>query len=169
MKLAVTDACIFIDLCDLRLNSAFFRLNVEVHTSLDVFNELYADQQQLLMAYQSVGKLTIHSLDQTDRLEIFQENYPRSLSMVDKTVLHLARKLNAILLSGDKAVRQYGKKRAIEYHGMLWIFDQLIENKILNQAQASAKLKELLVTNFIYQHSAELTREIQNRLKKWNT
>lgn len=51
MKLAITDACIFIDLHELDLTVKFFSLEIEVHTSLDVFNELYPDQQKILKAY----------------------------------------------------------------------------------------------------------------------
>ena len=41
MKLAITDACIFIDICDLEITQPFFALDLEIHTSVDVFNELY--------------------------------------------------------------------------------------------------------------------------------
>ena len=44
MKIAVTDACIFIDLCEVELTAPFFALHMEVHTSLDVFNEIYPEQ-----------------------------------------------------------------------------------------------------------------------------
>ena len=51
MKLAITDACIFIDLCDLEITQPFFALDLEIHTSVDVFNELYPEQQKILNAY----------------------------------------------------------------------------------------------------------------------
>lgn len=86
MKLAITVACIFIDLHDLDLTVKFFSLEIEVHTSLDVFNELYPDQQKILEAYISMNKLTIHNIQQSERLIIANSNYPFSLSEVDKTV-----------------------------------------------------------------------------------
>jgi hypothetical protein len=52
MKLAVTDACIFIDLIELQLTAHFFKLQIEIHTSLDVFNELFDNQKEILKAYQ---------------------------------------------------------------------------------------------------------------------
>lgn len=45
MKIAVTDACIFIDLIELDLVSPFFQLPVELHSTIDVINELYSDQK----------------------------------------------------------------------------------------------------------------------------
>ncbi|MBS1501477.1 MAG: hypothetical protein JST32_05415 [Bacteroidetes bacterium] len=167
MRVAVTDACIFIDLYDLKIFPHFFALELEVHTSIDVFNELYPEQQQLLQVYQSVGKLTLHTISENDRNKIITEGFPKSLSMVDQTVLYLARTLNAMLLSGDKAVRQYGKKIAIEYHGMLWIFDQLVASKVIQPGQAAGKLKELLSLNPYYQYSDELVKEVFARIKIW--
>jgi len=70
MKIAITDACIFIDLIDLRLMSEFFGLPLEIHTSLDVYNELFPDQQELLKAYQSTGKLFLHNRTQDDRIQL---------------------------------------------------------------------------------------------------
>jgi hypothetical protein len=41
-----------------------------------------------------------------------------------------AEKHNAILLSSDKVVSNTAKKRLIDYHGMLWIFDRLVAAEI---------------------------------------
>jgi len=167
MKIAITDACIFIDLHDLNLTISFFSLDLEVHTSLDVFNELYPEQQNLLKAFISVNKLTIHNLLEIDRLEILEAGYPRFLSEMDKTVLHLAKKYNVTVLSSDKLVRNYAKSQAIDYHGMLWIFDQFILEKILTTQEAIGKLNDLIRLNIIYQNNAKLMSEFKKRLDKW--
>ncbi len=167
MKLAITDACIFIDLCDLKLVSHFFQLDLEIHTSTGVFNELYPVQQELLRAFESFGKLTLHSISGEDRIVIYEEGYPRALSENDKIVLHLADKIDAIVLSSDKNVRHYAKKKAIEYHGMLWIFDQLVEAELITHKEASEKLQQLLKTNLVYRNNTELVTQMDIRLKKW--
>lgn len=41
MLIAVTDACIFIDLIELKITAPFFKLDIEVHTTIDVWNELF--------------------------------------------------------------------------------------------------------------------------------
>lgn len=56
MRIAVTDACIFIDLIELDLISDFFQLELELHTTVDVMNELFQEQKQVLIAYQKVVK-----------------------------------------------------------------------------------------------------------------
>jgi hypothetical protein len=168
MKLAITDACIFIDLHDLDLTVKFFSLELEVHTSLDVYNELYPEQQKILEAYISMNKLIIHNIQPEDRLFIANSNYPFSLSEVDKTVLFLAKKFSAIVLSSDKAVRNYAKNASIDYHGLLWIFDQLIEQAIISNQVACNKLKLLIKLNVIYQNNFKLMGEFKKRIEGWS-
>lgn len=167
MKLAITDACIFIDLCDLEIVSAFFQLAVEIHTSFDVFNELYPEQQDVLKQFQAKGQLTVHSISEQDRRIILETAYPRSLSDNDKTVLYLAKKLHAMVLSSDKTVRHFAKGHTIEHHGMIWVFDELVASSLLPAAVASTKLQQLIHTNFIYRNNAQLVSEMNTRLKKW--
>ena len=167
MKIAITDACIFIDIFDLKLTSRLFGLKVEIHTSLDVFNELYPEQREVLNAYMSVGSLIVHNILEADRISIYKEGFPNTLSESDKTVLYLAAKLEAMVLSSDKRVRYNAKIRSIEYHGMFWIFDKLVESSLISHKDASEKLKTLIMTNVIYQNNEELLTEMNNRLKKW--
>jgi len=169
LRLAVTDACIFIDLYDLDLVNAFFQLEIEIHTTTSVYFELYSEQQQILKAYQSIDRLIIHNLKEEDFLQIQSEPYPKSLSETDKSVLYLANKLGACVLSSDKTVRNFAKNKDIEYHGMIWIFDMLVELNILTKKEAANKLKQLVDTNFIFQNNKPLVDEIQKRFKLWNS
>jgi rRNA-processing protein FCF1 len=167
IKIAVTDACIFIDLYDLGLVALFFNLEIEIHTTSAVYFELYLEQQQVLKAYQSVDKLIVHNLQEKDFIEIYSEEYPKSLSETDKSVLHIANKLNACVLSSDKALRNCAKNKDIEYHGMIWIFDKLVETSVLTPKEAASKLKQLVATNFVFQNNQQLVAEIEKRLKIW--
>ncbi|MEL7601221.1 MAG: hypothetical protein AAGU18_14150 [Proteiniphilum sp.] len=74
LKIAVTDACIFIDLFDIDLITSFFGLELEVHTTSGVYFELNNEQQLVLKAYQSVNKLVIHNL----RLPMFCDPLTRA-------------------------------------------------------------------------------------------
>jgi predicted nucleic acid-binding protein len=167
MKIAVTDACIFIDLIELKLTSEFFALTIEIHTSLDVINELYPDQKEILKAYQSVGKLYVHNLSSEEKIKIHNGIISKALSDNDKTVIYLADKLNAIILSSDKAVRNFAKSKAIEYHGMLWIFDMLVELNLINSSKAIANIEFLFSRNIIYQNNTELISEKEKRINNW--
>lgn len=167
MRIAITDACIFIDLCQLQITSLFFLLDIEVHTSLDVINELYPEQQIVFSAFEKAGKLIVHNLSSADRIRILQQNFPKSLSASDQTVLFLASTLSALVLSSDKVVRQYAKKSTIEYHGMIWIFDQLVNKGLLEKPLALLKLQALIKHNRTYQNNLEMQAELDKRINKW--
>jgi|SRR5690606_26180897 len=167
LKIAVTDACIFIDLCDLDLVESFFMLDIEVHTTSSVYFELYDEQQRVLWAYQAADKLVIHGIKEEDFLQIHTEAYPKSLSEADKSVLHIANKLKACVLSSDKTVRNYARNKNIDYHGMIWIFDKLVESNILTKEDAAGKLEQLITANFIFRNNRPLVDEVEKRLKLW--
>lgn len=168
MRIAITDACIFIDLHNLILIEHFFGIDLDIHTSWDVVNELFDEQKQQLVSFVDAGKLVIHSIGEKERLNILQAPFPKALSEVDKTVLFLASKLDAIVVSSDKAVRNYAKKQSIEYHGMLWILDKLVELELLSKSEACIKLEKLIKGNMIYQNNVELVSEMNKRLRIWS-
>lgn len=167
VKIVVTDANIFIDLYDLGLTKSFFNLELEIHTTYSVLYELYSEQQEILQAYQSVGRLFIHNLQERDFVETYNENYPRSLSEADKSVLYVANNLNACVLSSDKTLRNCAKNKDIEYHGMIWIFDKFVETATLTPQEAKAKLNQLVASNFLFRNNQKLAEEIEKRMKVW--
>jgi len=167
MKIAITDTCIFIDLHELNLTNTFFSLNIEVHTTLDVLKELYSEQRELLSVKESSGKLTIHSISDEERGIIQTLGLSRGLSETDKTVLFLAEKVDAIILSSDNLIRKIAKQRGIQRHGLIWIFDQLVEQCYLTFSEAHQKLTELKSMNLMYHNNPKLDVEIENRLQKW--
>lgn len=167
VKIAVTDANIFIDLYDLGLTKYFFSLDLEIHTTSAVLYELYPEQQEILQVYQSVGRLEVHNLLEQDFVEIHNEDYPRSLSEADKSVLHIANKINASVLSSDKTLRNCAKNKDIEYHGMIWIFDKFVGTSTLTPKEAKNKLKQLVAVNFLFRNNQLLVEEIDKRLKIW--
>ncbi len=167
LRIAVTDACIFIDLLDLELTSSFFGLNLEIYTTGEVMNELFLRQQEILKAYQIVGKLTVHNLTSDDLLAIQSTNYPKALSQQDRSVIHLATQLHAMVLSSDGVVRKYAKKSALETHGIFWIFDQLVEHQLLTKKTAINKLSRLMNVNLMYRNNVQLRKEVNLRIKLW--
>ncbi|SFC65494.1 hypothetical protein SAMN05421747_11783 [Parapedobacter composti] len=83
-----------------------------------------------------MDKLTVHILQQSDREAMRGFGFPRSLSEMDCTVLYLAERLDAMVLSSDKVVRNFAKRKSIDYHGMLWIFDELVRQERIGAATA---------------------------------
>ena len=167
VSVVVTDACIFIDLHDLELTNSFFNLDLDVHSTSAVMYELHVEQRQILEAYQSVKMLTIHNLQEKEFIEISSEAYPKSLSETDKSVLFIANKMNACVLSSDKVLRNCAKNKGIECHGMIWLFDKFVEKGILTTKEAATKLNLLVASNFVFRNNRQLVEEIEKRLKLW--
>jgi len=168
VKLAISDACIFIDLFELKLTPLFFSLDLEILTSANVMNELNAEQKQVLKPYTDSGELTVHNISETETIQIENAKYPASLSLSDRTVLFLAEKLDAMILSSDKTVRHNAKIRSIEYHGMLWILDNLVDHSLLSKENAIFCLKHMMDHNLIYQNNKELMNEMNKRINNWS-
>ncbi|GAB2612107.1 hypothetical protein [Belliella aquatica] len=168
MRIAVTDACIFIDLIELDLISDFFQLNLELHTTVEVLNELFLEQSQVLKAYQQVGKLIVHNLEWEDFIKIDALALPKGLSSEDKSVLYIATCLeNGIVISSDNLVRKCAVHLRLECHGLLWVVDQLVNQYICSISNAAELLKKLMTLNKMYA-TGKLRREVEERIIKWS-
>lgn len=167
MQIAVTDACIFIDLLDLKIIQQFFNLDLEIHTTYEVWDEFNEGQQEILKAYRSVQKLTVHILEPKDKEEFSAIAYPKGLSPPDISVLYIAEKIGALLLSSDGMVRKFAPKKGIKLHGMFWILDQLVEQELLEKARAIALLKNLFKNNLMYKNNVKLWKEAERRINSW--
>ncbi len=166
MRVAVSDACIFIDLIELDLISDFFRLDLELHTTIEVMNELFSEQMQVLEAYQHVGKLIVHNLEEQDFLKIDTLALPKGLSPEDKSVLYIATSLkDGIVISSDNLLRKHAERLSLDCHGLLWVMDQMVMQGVCSKSSASGLLKRLLTLNKMYA-SGKLRKEIEDRLNK---
>jgi hypothetical protein len=168
MKIAIADASIFIEIIELNISGEFFAMELEVHTSLDVYNELAESHQQLLNTYQLDKILFVHNITSEEQAEIYSVTYPKAFSCADKTGLYLVKKCGAKLLSCDKPVREYAKANSIDVHGMLWIFDELLKNGAISPVRATKLILELFSKNSIYRNKLDLQLELNKRLSVWS-
>lgn len=145
MKIAITDANIFIDLIYVGLLDELFAIEVEIHTTLNVVDELNDDQQKLLSKFLNKSSLTAHALEELTIPTSIRRN--RKLSDSDKSVLGLAIKLDAFILTGDNVLRKVSGVQRIEVHGALWLFDQFIEKELITRKTATQKLTYLMAYN----------------------
>lgn len=167
MKIAITDACIFIDLCNFELIHFFFQLEYEIHTSYDLFDELEEYQKNILHPYKEQKKLFVHSINEDERFQIHDLGLPKGLTINDKTAIYLALKLKAFILSSDGLPKNTAKERSILCHGFVWVMDRLIDSNILDKATAVNLLKHLLNNDNYYKNNGQLRRECESRIKKW--
>jgi predicted nucleic acid-binding protein len=148
-RLAVKDANVLIDLWGIGLLELIFELNIEVHTTDLVVNEI--EQEEQSRAIQNLineGKLLVHTFTPKELAElvVFQMSHS-SLSLEDCSVWSIAGRLQAILLTGDGALRKKAAEAGLEVHGSLWLLDKLVKQSLVDIPGACAALRSLMKKN----------------------
>ncbi|HEX5153617.1 MAG TPA: hypothetical protein VFW07_19345 [Parafilimonas sp.] len=143
MKLTVTDANIFIDLIKLQMLGFLFSIKVEVYTTHEVAEQLNNNQYEKISSFIQAQLLTVVDFTDAQIEEIAALQVSRALEFADKTVIYLAAKLNAAVLSGDGPLRKACQKQLLTVHGILWLFQQFLEHDLISHSTAITKLNHL--------------------------
>ena len=161
MKVAVTDANIFIDLCELGGLEWLRQLGLEIYTTDIILSELSTEQATAVRRIVSVvDEMTIDIV-----AYMASQPLPSGLSDADKSVIWQAQQLSGtvfLVLTGDNLMRKWCISNQIEVHGILWIFDQLLLHSHLNHATACKLLIKLMQLNQWLPVKA-----CEERLKEW--
>lgn len=159
MKLAVTDANIFIDLFHIELVDGFFALEIEVYTTLEVIDEL-DDDQKVELIHQK--RLKILEVDDIHEVERFGKELSSGLSFADLSVFYHANILKTGILTGDSLLRKQAKNLGFDVHGVLWILNKMVDEEIEPAKTAIEKLMTLMSYN-----KRLPTKECQKLLNGW--
>jgi predicted nucleic acid-binding protein len=148
VKVAVTDASIFIDLIEIGWIRHLPMLDFEIVTTYMVVAELHDWQQIVIEEIVKTQGLFIHPVPD-DALNKWSESLgmTKRLSRPDMTVLWLAAQMEAMVLTGDKLMRTVSTKLNLETHGVLWLFEQCIEKQLVTHLEACTGLEALMETN----------------------
>ncbi|WP_148560828.1 hypothetical protein [Magnetospira sp. QH-2] len=92
------------------------------------------------------------------------EEYRTQLSEHDCFALVLAEEKKAILMSGDRRLREISTEKGIEVHGILWIADLLHEHDVI----APNELAECLVLIKQHPRCRLPVRELNRRIAEWS-
>jgi hypothetical protein len=161
MRILVSDTSVLIDLERGQLLQATFGLSWEFAVpDLLYKRELRSHNGPELLR---LG-LRVESLD-GDGVQIaldFQTKVP-ALSLADSFALALAKINNWTLLAGDGELRRLAAIEAVEYHGVLWVFDQMFAQ----QAVAAEMLHRSLTTIANHPRCRLPVREVRERLEHY--
>lgn len=166
MEIIVNDTNIFIDLQSIGLLSALCDLPYDVRTVDFVVNEIKdRAQAESLTTLVREGKIKVESFNIEELAEIIEEHSTVSgnLSVPDCSVCYYARNHSATLLTGDRQLRRYAEGNNVTVRGVLFIFDELVAQNIIEAGIAAQKLRELTNINVRLPKS-----EIEKRIKKWS-
>lgn len=164
MKVVINDANILIDIVKLELLSEFSKLNFEMYTTDFVFEELnIAQKSPVNELIESESIILI----QTEKIEDYQGiiqllDLSTGLSFEDCSVWYYSKKYNGILLTGDGKLRKEVKKSGIEVRGIIYLFDELLKQNIIDFDIAVGKMEELKQLN-----NRLPKKEIDKRIGLW--
>jgi len=163
MIVLINDAGILIDLLKSNLIEPFFRLEYELHVTDLVADEVQEDNAVQLDAFVDDGRLIKKTFDFEELIEIqLLKVQHKALSIPDCSCLYLSKKHSATLLTGDAALRRIAEEDKIPVHGLLWVFDELVQQSLISRKTAYAKLKHILSVN-----PRLPADECNKRLTKW--
>lgn len=163
MKIAVTDANIFIDLIRLDMLGFLFNLDLEIHTTYEVYNQLNSEQEKVANNFVQSGLLILYSFASEELKDLSQIDFPPGLEIADRSVYYYASISEALILSGDKKLKSFCETRHKNVKGIIWVFDQIVKNELLSTKLAAEKLDLLLTIN-----SRLPYEECLSRVKKWS-
>lgn len=162
-EIVIKDACILFDLVDLNLLGDFFQLEVIAFTTPQVVGEITNESQwSIISEYIRNEKLKVDSDGQFEILSRLYEEHP-GLSFADSSVLELAIRKQAVLLSSDGSLRKISVKMNLVVRGVLWIIEELYNKEFIGRDIAIEKLKLYESVN-----QRAPVKEIQNLINKFS-
>lgn len=165
-KIVVSDTNIFIDLISVDLLEGFFSLPWEIHTTDMVIDELIrSEQHKTIGHFRQNGNLKVKCFDGEEMIQIVKMKTERptsNASIQDCSVWKLAKDLQCALLTGDNKLRKVVQNDHIEVHGILYLFDKMLEHEIMDNETAISKLQSLYSTN-----TRLPKEEIDKRIALW--
>ncbi len=159
--LYVVDSNVLIDLHKADLLSAAFSLPVTFGSPDVVLAELEVPSRKTLL---ELG-LEERELagEQVKAVVGLNSRHPKP-SRIDMFVLQLAIAEDALLLTGDRDLREAARKEDVEVHGTIWLLDQLVQEAVVEPAMAALSLGRLLKTD---PPRRLPDQEVHRRLKSW--
>ena len=167
MKVAVTDACIFIDLLESEACTAFFQLPLKIVTTKQVWGELERSQKEIFQPWIDLDDLSIVEVRGNIETLRTTDKFSNRLSIADLSVWAICHREKRILLTSDRTLRKSAEENDIKTHGLLWVFDQIVKNNLLSVSKATEKLKGVFNQNSHYESDTKLLDAFE-RLQKFS-
>ena len=120
------------------------------------------DKEKLAAATMPGGlKVLSSGLAEIESIAAIQGTH-RALSTADCSVLFHARRLRAVVLTGDSRLRREARETGLDVHGTVWAFEELVGRGSISGKLAASKLERLLAAN------PRLPREdCERRIDRW--
>lgn len=149
MKVVITDVSVFFDLYQLQVLPEFFALELEIHTTNFVYNEIINSEQKAeFELFVRSKKLHIIKITAEEEHEIHLLQLKRAnRSFPDKTVLWKALQLKCALLTCDHKLKTEALSQGLEVHGSIWVLKELVEHNIISKVKCIELLEMMKLVN----------------------
>ena len=146
-EIAIKDACAIFDLFDLDLMEAFLKLDYRVCTTIHVVDEITdSDQLENITKLISSNRILVDNIGTYEDIQVLvSEN--SGLSFADCSVVEFAIRNTCTILSSDGSLRKISYRKGLTVHGMIWIIEALVINKIISIDIAIDKLNRYKSVN----------------------
>lgn len=140
MLLIISDACVLIDIEKGELSSAIKKLPFSLAISDVVYEQELAEQHSRLIECGLIIK-TIDSelIAQAQRITLEH----RGVSINDLLGLVLARDEGAMLLTGDRALRELATSMGVCVHGTIWMVEQMLDSQLITVELAKGAFNQM--------------------------
>ena len=146
-NIAVKDACVLFDLIDLKLLNDYFQLGYKTFITSYVYNEITEVYQKAIIR-SSIEKGSLIIDDELNDSKVFELSMSlKGLSMTDCSVIEVALRRRAFLLSSDKGLRNEALRQNIKIGGVIWVIQKLLGSKLIDTNDAIQKLEEYMEIN----------------------
>ena len=166
ITIVVNDATLLIDLFEIGLIKEFFELPLEFHTTQLILNELEPNQIQILKVFIDSRKLKVRHLTiaEVESLNTLSENY-NAFTREDLSIYLYVKELpKCIILTGDNRLKLEARKRGLEVFEVIWVLEQMVENRLLDKNKALETLRKLVKLKFGFTSKDEYRKA----LEKWS-
>ncbi|HEY3315305.1 MAG TPA: hypothetical protein VGL40_08550 [Bacillota bacterium] len=137
----MVDACVIIDLDDGGILDKLGGCPSTLSTTDFVNNEL---TNPLRLQVRRLGiHIVRHTPSQVEGFSKLLES-DRGMSMADASVLVLAQRLGAVLVTGDRPLKNAAKKNGVTVHGTLWVLDVLVSAGAVSAGKAIEAVRATL-------------------------
>jgi len=161
-KTCCIDANILFDFAAGDIFDTLFLLPFDFHTSDIVAYEVSKSYSAKQLTRSG---LTILTLDESEVLEIFTLKQDHiDLSLQDVSVYFLGRKHKTMILSNDGRLRELADTARIEYHGTLWLLDEIVRYRVLSPQDAARALRAMVRNKRWLPHE-----ECERLIRKWES
>lgn len=143
MKIVVTDANIFFDLIGIGALTHFFRLDLEVYTTVLVLDECDPEDLAALQGFIKDGQLQVRTFTVEELKTVGETGRRKGLRPADRSILMSAIEFSAVVVSGDSGMRKECAEMKLECHGVLWCIAELHRHGHYDAEQCLALLDVL--------------------------